>query len=91
MASTGFACRKRNMNLQTGAERIGCVDAIPSKDLTAPVKVHPRTMQNGRAPQCAPCRRLPPYADTFSKPNLCHDTQSGKSCFTEGQKEIWAI
>jgi len=38
MASTGFACRKRNMYLQTGAERIGCVDAIPSKDLTAPVK-----------------------------------------------------
>ena len=38
MASTGFACRKHNMNLQTGAERIGCVDAIPSKDLTAPVK-----------------------------------------------------
>jgi hypothetical protein len=25
------------LNLQTGAERIGCVDAIPSKDLTAPV------------------------------------------------------
>ena len=33
-------------NLQTGSERIGCVDAIPSKDLTV---VHPRTMQNGRA------------------------------------------